>query len=155
MTEQVGRPRTAARIFLLDPDERLLLIHDRLDLHVEESHWIVPGGGVEPGESLTEAAIREVYEETGIEVALPADARPIFVERELFRFAGELIDQTNHYYLARVPAGLSARPVVPTSYETVVALGMRWWTLAELEASDVIRVPAAMVELIRQALAAE
>ena len=32
---------------------------------------------------------------------------------------------------------------------------MRWWPLDELEAADVVRVPAIMVEVIRQALAVD
>lgn len=147
------RPRTAARIFLIDADERVLLVHDRVDLDRSESHWIVPGGGVEAGETLREAAIREVYEETGIRVELPLEAEPMFVEREQFWFAGEHIDQTNHHFLARVESGLDVRPSAPTEFETVVALGSRWWPLEELDRSDVTRVPATMVEVIRQALA--
>jgi len=34
------------------------------------SSWSVPGGRVEPGESLAEAAVREVFEETGVPVRL-------------------------------------------------------------------------------------
>src|SRR5689334_3900443 len=32
--------------------------------------WCVPGGYMEPGESLTEACIREVWEETGLHVEI-------------------------------------------------------------------------------------
>jgi acetyl-CoA carboxylase carboxyl transferase subunit beta len=34
----------------------------------EEPSWAVPGGSIEPGETLAQAAIREVKEETGLEV---------------------------------------------------------------------------------------
>jgi len=149
------RLRTAARIFLLDARDRVLLMHDRLDLHRTDSHWIAPGGGLEGGETLIEAAVREVYEETGLRVELPPNAEPVFVEREQFSFAGQHIDQTNHYFLARL-GGLASepiRPVAPTEYETAVALGSRWWPLDELEVAPVARIPLDMVEVIRQALA--
>ena len=34
------------------------------------STWSIPGGRVEPGETLAEAAVREVFEETGVPVRL-------------------------------------------------------------------------------------
>jgi 8-oxo-dGTP pyrophosphatase MutT (NUDIX family) len=148
------RLRTAARIFLLDDSDRVLLVHERLDLDRTDSHWVAPGGGLEDGETLVEAAVREVYEETGLRVELPPDAQPVFVEREVFSFAGERIDQTNHYFLLRVPSSdAPTLAVAPTEYEVVNALGSRWWPLAELEAAQVARVPLDMVGVIRRALA--
>jgi 8-oxo-dGTP diphosphatase len=49
--------------------------HDRL-LLIRRGHgpgaglWSVPGGRVEPGETLHEAVVREAFEETGLEVVV-------------------------------------------------------------------------------------
>ena len=47
--------------------------HDRHILAVrrrDTGAWVTPGGIVEPGESISEATIREVFEETGVRVIL-------------------------------------------------------------------------------------
>jgi drug/metabolite transporter (DMT)-like permease/ADP-ribose pyrophosphatase YjhB (NUDIX family) len=50
---------------IFDPQGRVLLCHRRdLDL------WNLPGGGMQPGELPTEAAIRETREETGLRVEI-------------------------------------------------------------------------------------
>ena len=140
-------------MFVLDDDQRVLLMHERRDIGSASSHWITPGGGVEAGETLAQAAVREVYEETGLVVALDPAAEPMFSERVEFRIAGQHLDQTNYYFLVRVPNGLVVEPAAHTEIERQVVLGHRWWPLAELAASDVIREPVTMVELIERALA--
>jgi ADP-ribose pyrophosphatase YjhB (NUDIX family) len=50
---------------IFDDSGRVLLCHRR-DLDV----WNLPGGGAEKGEMPTESVIREVWEETGLEVAV-------------------------------------------------------------------------------------
>jgi 8-oxo-dGTP pyrophosphatase MutT (NUDIX family) len=48
-----------------DEAGRLLLIHK-----VDNDYWALPGGGMELGESIADAAVREVVEETGVTVEL-------------------------------------------------------------------------------------
>lgn len=60
------RPRRA-RVFVLSEGGALALIERRkYGLH----YWAVPGGGIEPGESPAEAAIREIREELSLDVTL-------------------------------------------------------------------------------------
>jgi 8-oxo-dGTP diphosphatase len=56
-------PVLAVGVLLLDAD-RVLLVQRRRPPQV--GRWTVPGGGVEVGETLEEAALRELREETGL-----------------------------------------------------------------------------------------
>ena len=51
---------------LFDEDGRVLLVRHTYG----RLNWEVPGGGAEPGESPDETAIREMREETGLDVAV-------------------------------------------------------------------------------------
>lgn len=60
-------PRLAVRALILQ-DDRLLLVNAWRDSRSDL--WCAPGGGVEPGASLSENLIREVHEETGLTVTV-------------------------------------------------------------------------------------
>jgi 8-oxo-dGTP pyrophosphatase MutT (NUDIX family) len=52
-------------VALRDAEGRVLLAR-----HADAQRWVLPGGAIEPGESPADAALREMWEETGLLVRL-------------------------------------------------------------------------------------
>jgi len=59
-----GRLRTGCSAVIFNETRTKVLLTRRTD----NGLWCVPGGGMESGESAAEACIREVWEETGLNV---------------------------------------------------------------------------------------
>jgi 8-oxo-dGTP pyrophosphatase MutT (NUDIX family) len=60
--------RLAVVIYVLSSDGRLLLTRRGPHMRTFPNVWVSPGGGLEAGEELQQAGVREVLEETGITV---------------------------------------------------------------------------------------
>jgi ADP-ribose pyrophosphatase YjhB (NUDIX family) len=67
---------------VLDPIGRIVLVRHRRG---DSVYHLLPGGGVEARETLEEALVREVREETGFEVAL---GEPLFINDTIDPAAG-------------------------------------------------------------------
>ncbi len=63
MLSPSNRPRAAAAV-LRPQSEEILMVKHRW--HDGTTSWILPGGALLPGEKPEEAALRELYEETGL-----------------------------------------------------------------------------------------
>ena len=126
-------PRTGARVLLLDPADRVLLIHERIEGGV---HWLTPGGGVEPGEDLAAAAVRELYEEIGLRVEPASVGGPsVHQQRRTWHWQGTGYDQLDHFFVLRVTERPVIAPAALTAMEQQTLLATRWWSASSAAAS--------------------
>lgn len=138
--------RVGGRVLLIDPDARVLLIHERIE--DGSTHWLTPGGGVEAGEHPRAAAVREAYEETGLVLELAPDVEAVHVTRRLWSWGGTTYDQIDHFFVASVPAGAQIRPRGLTEVEQATVLGHRWWSVDELRGTDEVLLPADLADVL-------
>lgn len=142
--------RTAGRVLLLDTTNRVLLIEHYIDVGSSVTHWITPGGGLEPGETPARAAARELREEVGLEIALPDEAPAAHVDHETFTVNGTSYAQTNHYFLVRHESGAPLRATGVDEVERALLIGERWWSLPELRATPAVVYPVGLADLLER-----
>ncbi|MDE0824793.1 MAG: NUDIX domain-containing protein [Dehalococcoidia bacterium] len=128
--ERVGREgvlRPGASGLIFDADRERILLTRRED----NGRWCLPGGGMDAGESAKEACVREMLEETGLEVRVT-----------------KLIGiYTTPDILMEYPDGNRIQPVA-FSFEAEITggeLGLSdevtefgWYTVKEMESMDIL-----------------
>lgn len=153
----VDQVRTSVRVVLLDVEDRVLLFRT-VDVLMPETGewWELPGGGMEPGETYAQTAVREVAEETGI--ALDADqvGDPTWRRAATYHRRHRRTLQHEVVVLARLTrsaptVGGGAR----TPEEREEYLGHRWWPVAEVASSTQRFFPGRLPALLPRFLAGE
>ena len=148
--ERAPVTRATSRILLYDAGGSVLLFLTKAPDTSGVARWITPGGGVDPGEDHDDAAVRELYEETGlddVELTGPVFAQDFDVEW----------DDADHdrghveFYVGQVPR-FEPSSEHWTDDEKVDVLAHRWFTAEELERSEELFEPLALPDLIRRFL---
>lgn len=133
------------------PDERLLLFEDSDPGIAGVTWWVTPGGGMDPGESEREAAVREVAEETGYRLSEGDLLGPLATRYAVHGYSDQVLEQHEAFYLARVPATFEIDTTAHTEEEQITLQSHRWWTRAEIEEADAWIWPAQLLELCDRA----
>jgi len=64
------KPIKFSNVFIINLEGKVLVLRRTIEHATKALALDLPGGGLEPGESFEQAAIREVKEETGIDIRL-------------------------------------------------------------------------------------
>ena len=144
-----GSTRFASRVLLYDPDGRVLLFLDEFPDLPGRAKWITPGGGVEPGETAHEAAVRELYEETGLAVddlGTIVHSLEFPVSRPAARHSFSHWD----FFVHAVEAPFEPSRANWTEDERRDVQDVRWWDIDELVASGQGFAPRELPSLVRR-----
>lgn len=141
------KSRTTVRVLLINPAGETLLFEDS-DPGLENAlWWVTPGGGIDPGETDVEAALREVGEETGYRLAEADLVGPVAKRHVVHGYSDQVIEQDESFYLAKVDA-FEIDTSGHTPDELLTFKQFRWWSTEELRATDDWVWPLELVELL-------
>lgn len=126
-------------------DDEILLAHWN---ERGRSGWTLPGGGVEPGESPLEAAVREIWEETGyhasIDELLGIDSRIIPTRDRLARQARAPMQALRVVYAASISSGELRSEADGSTDEAA------WWPLDEVPGLRTVSLVDVGLRLLRE-----
>lgn len=128
-----------ATVYILDGD-RVLLIH-----HRKLQKWLPPGGHVDPNETPAEAARREAYEETGMQINFIKQENIWINEPNAKSFERPYMCMIEdipphgttpaHQHIDFIYLAEAAEGVVQMNHTET--LGIRWFTMDEVDALQV------------------
>lgn len=147
--------RRGARVIVLDEHDRVLLVRGHDADQPDRSWWFTLGGGIDPGESARDAAIREVREESGVVLDPAQVVGPVFTRSAVFDFFSAHCRQDEEIFLARVPstAFVAEDRSGWTPLELDVIDELRWWSLPELARVEIEVFPEGLAALVEPLLA--
>lgn len=149
--------RNAVRILLLNDNKLLLMRVEDLDIGApgaksNRRFWCTIGGGIEPGESVQDAALREIYEETSL-MPEAIELGPIVWKSDInLMLRGTLTRFMEVYVVAKTKAH-DVRLHQPTETEQAVVKELRWSTLEDINKCPDLIFPDSLATYLPDILA--
>ena len=142
--------RETARIMLLNGDGELLMMNTHWDPGTGlPPRWLTPGGGIDPGESILEAAVRELFEETGLEVSPEALGELVTsIPFKMVWANGQYETGIAHFYKLTLADDFSLSDANWTNDEHRDVIEWRWWEPRALIASGERVGPPGLLEFL-------
>lgn len=113
-----------------------------------DTWWSLPGGRVELHESSSDALVREMREEMGVEVVL---LRLLWV-KERFYVSSQRNHSIQFYYLMQIPEALfpESTPTFTSAQSNDTPLVFQWYLLAQLDTLPMPLYPVMLRTMLRQ-----
>lgn len=145
--------RVTARVLPVSPDGAVLLLEEQDPAQPGGVYWASIGGAIDPGESLRDAAVRELHEESGIIVDADQLVGPVHQLVDPFSWNGVDYVGDSTYFALRLDRDIEVSFDLLEPEEVGNVLGAAWLTPAELAARPTFR-PSGLPDIMRAAVAA-
>ena len=144
--------RETARVLLYSSKNEVLMLKTHFDPEVGlPPRWLIPGGGIDAGETALAAAVRELREETGFQLSGIDLGDPVLIASGAWVWADEI---SFHTYTDTIFEFKVEPFELDTSGFTVDeirdVLEYKWWDIAELLASGELIAPHELKDYLQK-----